>query len=107
VTTHVLLWGSRLLGLLVCLFVAAFALDALDEGFVALLVHMAPAALLFVVVAASWRRPWIGGVSFAALGVLYAVAMRARPDWVLWISGPLFAAGALYLASWRTQRAEH
>jgi hypothetical protein len=102
---HWLLWSSRVLGLFVCLFAAMFALDALDLGIFPLFVHLLPAALLFIVVVASWRWPWIGGVSFIAFGLLYAVMMRARPEWVLWISGPLFAAGGLYVVSWRTQKA--
>jgi hypothetical protein len=102
---RLLLWSSRFLGALVCLFVAMFALDALDLGLFPLFVHLAPAALLLAVVVASWRWRWIGGVTFIALGLLYAVTMRARPDWVLWISGPLFAVGGLYFMSWRMQRA--
>ena len=98
------LWAPRVLGLLVALFVGAFALDAVDEGFLALLVHAAPAVLLLVIVAASWRWEWLGGVAFVTLAVLYGVLVWPRWDWFLIISGPMLVVGMLFLWSWRRHR---
>jgi hypothetical protein len=103
-TASFLVWTSRVLGLLVCLFLAAFALDSVDEGIGAFVLHLRPAALLLLVVLVSWRWPWIGAGVFFAAAALYAVTMQERPTWVLWISGPLLATGILYFASWRAVR---
>jgi hypothetical protein len=86
--------------ILVSLFIAAFALDALSEGVIPFLLHLSPALLLLLVVAASWRWPWIGGSVFLGLAILYAVTVGRRPAWVAVISGPLAAAGVLFIWSW-------
>jgi hypothetical protein len=104
---RLVLWAPRLLGVLVSVFVGVFALDAFSEGktfaqaLPDFLVHLIPAAVLLGLVAASFRRPWIGGMAFVALGVLYAVTMsRGRIDWMVTISGPLLVVGGLFLLSW-------
>jgi hypothetical protein len=101
-----LLWAPRILGIVVSLFIASFALDGFSQGkpFTQALgdvaIHLIPAAILFIVVALSFRREWIGGVTFAGLGVAYAAMTRDRPDWTLAISGPLLLVGVLFLWSW-------
>lgn len=84
-----------------------FALDAFDGGkpFVQALpdffIHLIPAVVLLATVAASFRWPWIGAITFISLAVLYAVTMsKGRLDWMLTISGPLLVAGGLFLWSW-------
>ena len=99
-----LLWGPRILGIMVSLFLGVFALDALDAGVVAFLLHMAPTLLLLLVVAASWRWEWVGGAVFTLLAVLYAVPAWSRGEWLLVISGPLLLTGLLFLWSWRHRR---
>lgn len=100
-------WIARGLAVSLSLFLALFALDELQPGkpvgqtVVDVLVHLLPAALVLVVVAASWRRQWIGAVAFVTLAVAYAITVRFRVDWVLVISGPLLTIGLLYLWSWR------
>jgi hypothetical protein len=98
-----LLWSPRLLGVLLGLFVGLFALDALGEGTAAFLVHTLPAVLIWALVAASWRREWLGATFFVLLAVAYGVlAWRAgHPGWLLPISGPLVVVGILFLVSWR------
>ena len=76
-----------------------FALDAFGEGIPALLLHLAPAILLLLVVALSWRWPWVGAVVFLALAAFYALNTLHRPDWILAISGPLSVVGVLFLWS--------
>jgi hypothetical protein len=105
----VLRWAPRMLGILVCIFLSFFALDAFKDGqpfvqaFPDFLIHLAPATLVLAIVAASWRREWIGGIVFVALAVAYATIAN-RLDWVLVISGPLFVVGLLFLWSWRHHR---
>ena len=104
---RLLLWGPRILGVLVSMFVGLFALDAFNQGtpFLQALpgffIHMLPAFILLALVSASWRREWIGGVGFIALAVAYSMMARGHVDWMLAISGPLLVVGTLFLWSWR------
>jgi hypothetical protein len=110
VSARVLLWSPRVLGILLSVFLAMFALDAFSEGktFIQALpdfaIHLVPAIVLLAIVAASWRWEWVGGLTFVALAVGY-VAMVRRPDWILVISAPLLVTGVLFLLSWRHSRA--
>ena len=107
VSARVLLWTPRVLGILLSVFLAMFALDAFSEGktFIQALpdfaIHLVPAIVLLAIVAASWRWEWVGGLTFVALAVGY-VAMVRRLDWILVISAPLLVTGALFLLSWRS-----
>ncbi len=111
---RLLLWGPRILGTLVSLFIGIFALDAFSQGapfFEALpdfLVHLMPSFVLLAVVGASWRSEWIGGLVFIGLALLYPLTMaRGHLDWMLVISGPLMVVGALFLWSWHHRREGH
>jgi hypothetical protein len=96
-----LLWSPRFLGICTALFVGLFALDALDDGVAALLLHLVPALSLLTLAVASWRHEWLGAAGFITLGVLYAVWVWPRGEWLLVISGPLLLVGVLFLWSWR------
>ncbi|MCX6601410.1 MAG: hypothetical protein NT025_07595 [bacterium] len=91
-------------------FLSIFALDVFDEshGFwetaLALLMHLLPSTILVIIVLiVSWRREWIAGVLFNALGVLYIILFWAKGPWYIYaaISGPLFLVGILFLLNWR------
>lgn len=107
VSRTLLLWGPRVLGIVVSLFLGVFALDAFSEGkslFRALpdfAIHLLPALVLLAIVGASWRWEWVGGVAFTGVAVAYAYAARGHPSWVLAISGPLLVVGILFWWSWR------
>ena len=107
-----LLWSPRVLGILMCLFLSAFALDAFGEGktFVQALpdfaIHVAPMLVLLAVVGLSWRRAWVGGMVFTGLAVAYAVSVPTHPQWIVVISGPLLLVGLLFLWSWSHHRAQ-
>jgi hypothetical protein len=108
---RLLLWSPRILGIAVSLFVGLFALDAFSQGrpFVEAIpdfvIHLIPTFLLLALVGASWRREWIGGVTFIGLAVMYATTMaRGRLDWMLLIAGPLALVGALFVWSWLHHR---
>ena len=102
-----LLWSPRMLGILVAFFLGVFALDAVDEGLVAFLLHAAPALLLLLVVAVSWRWEWVGGSVFIAFAVLIGGPTIARGSWNPVIYGPLLLVGVLFLWSWRHHKALH
>lgn len=112
-SARLLLWGPRVLGILVCVFLSLFALDAFNEGktfseaLPAFAIHIAPALVLLAIVAASWRWEWLGGVVFVALAVAYMTIARNHLDWILVISGPLLAVGTLFLWSWRFHEELH
>jgi hypothetical protein len=92
-------WITRVFGVSVALFIGVFALDAIGEGTIAFLFHLAPSMLLLLAAALAWRWEWIGAAVFIGLGLAYG-ATAPRWDWVLVIAGPLVLAGLLYLWSW-------
>ena len=111
-TATLRVWAPRVLGLLVCVFLGLFALDAFSggRGLAALpdfLVHLIPSLLLLAVVAAAWRHPWVGGLAFMAMAVGYAWMARGHTDWIVVISGPLMVVGALFVWSWWSEAHQH
>lgn len=107
-----LFWTPRILCLLFAAFLSVFALDVFDEGYgfwktiLALLVHLIPTWIILIVLAISWRWEWVGAILFTALGVLYPVLFWGRFVWYvyLFMSGPLFAVGGLFLVNWFFRR---
>ncbi len=108
-----LVWSPRVLGILVCLFLSIFALDAVSEqktfleGLRDFLVHLRPMLVLLGIVALSWRWEWIGGAAFTGLAVLYAYwayFVKGHPAWIPIVGGPLLVAGVLFFLSWRHRR---
>ena len=106
-SSPLLLWSPRILGILVAVFIGIFALDAVNEGAAAFLIHLIPALFLLLTVALAWRRPWLGGLIFVALAVYYATSVSGHLDWVLAIAGPLLVVGVLFLWSWLRLRVRH
>ena len=109
-TQRLLFWTPRLLGLAVGLFLAVFALDAFSEprppadAILDFLLHLLPSLVVVSLVAASWRREWIGAVAFAILGMAYAATTaRGHMDWIVLISGPSLLVSALFLWNWLNQ----
>lgn len=99
-------WGPRISGMSIAIFFAIFALDAFTgtsflDALPAFAIHLVPAILAVLIVAIAWRFELFGAVAFIALGVLYAVMVRGRLDWVVTISGPLIGVGVLFLVAWR------
>ena len=107
---HLLYWTPRMLCMIFALFISLFALDVFDEGsgfwntLLALMMHLVPTFLLIVVLVASWRREWIGGIFFPLLGVAYIIWAWNRPfgHWgtFLMMAGPLVLTGVLFLLNW-------
>ena len=112
-SSSLLLWSPRVLGILVCLFLSVFALDAFGGGKTFLqglrdfLLHISPMLILLGVVALSWRWKLVGGIVFSALSVAYAYFayyVRHHPEWIPTIGGPLLLVGVLFLLSWLHHR---
>lgn len=107
--TRVIRWLPRIATIALALFLAMFAVgEAMPLGGgrtvgAAFVLHLAPTALMFGVLAISWRRPALGAIVLLSLAAGYA-AMTRRLDWILVISGPLVLTSLLYLASWVESR---
>lgn len=97
-----LYWTPRILGVVFALFLSIFALDALDQGFLAVLMHLRPALLVLLVLVLSWRRELVGTLAFSALAILYILWTWGRFRWSVYaaIAGPLFVMSGLFLAAW-------
>ena len=112
---RLLYWTPRVLCIVFAAFVSFFAADVFSEthGFwptaLALLLHLVPTLVIVAVLVVSWRREWVGGVLFIALGALYVAWAWNRPfaRWYVFllIAGPPVLTGALFLLNWR-HRAE-
>jgi CHASE2 domain-containing sensor protein len=106
-SSKLLLWSPRILGILVCLFLSVFALDAFEEGkslaqaLPDFAVHVAPMLVLLGIVGVSWRYEWVGGIVFTGLATAYAYFARGHLSWIAAIAAPLLAVGLLFLWSWR------
>ena len=111
-TQNLLLWGSRIAGIVVAAFLALFAMDAFNERPVVsalpdFAIHLIPSLLVLGAVAVAWRYPWIGAIAFIGLAALYALTARERLDWIVVISTPLLVVGLLFLASWHHATTVH
>lgn len=104
---RLLFWTPRILCILFAAFVSIFALDVFGEGYsfwetiVALAMHMIPTAVVLIALAIAWRWEWVGGLLFIALGAVY-ILIFPQGHWSahLFISGPLFLVGILFLVDW-------
>ncbi len=107
-TKHWLFWTPRILCILFAGFLSIFAADVFGEhyGFwktiLALVMHLIPTWIVLIVLVVSWRREWVGGTLFIALGALYLIYFWGRFHWsaYLAISGPLLLIGVLFWVNW-------
>jgi hypothetical protein len=99
-------WAPWILGVVFALFLSIFALDAVDHGFLAVLMHLCPAALVLLALVLSWRRELVGALAFSALAILYTLWAWGRFRWSVYavIAGPLFVVSGLFLAAWLWKR---
>lgn len=109
---RLILWGPRISGMLIAVFLSLFALDAFNgrpflEALPAFAIHLIPSFLVLGVVAMAWQFEWIGAIGFVTLAVIYAVRVHGRIDWIAVISGPLILVGVLFFVSWRYHTAVH
>jgi len=108
---RLLYWTPRVLSMMFAAFISIFAADVFGHAagfwqtFLALLMHLIPTFLIVAILVVSWRREWIGGILFIALGVLYIVWAWNKPFGIwstfLMIAGPPVLVGALFLLNWR------
>lgn len=100
-----LFWAPRILGIIFCLFISLFALDAFSgdapllEKFMGFLIHLLPTAVLIAVLTISWKWPLPGGIIYILLGAFYLISAN-RFHWsaILLVAGPAFLTGLLFVA---------
>lgn len=73
-------WLPRVLGIMITIFVAMFALDIFSEGYgfwetiLAFIIHLAPfTGVLALAVLLGWRWPRLGGLLFIGFGLGYLI----------------------------------
>ena len=104
-----LYWTPRLLCLLFAIFISIFAFDVFEghTGFwrttLALFMHLTPTFVILIVLVISWRREWVGGILYIAIGVLAILRLWGNGPWWIYLilTGPLFLVGILFLFNWR------
>ena len=91
-------WLPRILGIVMVLFLAIFAADAVGEGVLAVFMHLVPAYILAIVFWVSWRSPKIGGPLYMLLGVWYIFGFGSNQHWTsqLILGGIPILIGALF-----------
>jgi hypothetical protein len=103
-----LFWAPRILCILFALFLMVFSLDVFGHGYsfaelaLGLLIHNLPTLALFLILYLTWKREWIGGVLFTALGVFYIADNWNKFDYTafLLIGGPPILIGILFILNW-------
>jgi len=99
-------WSPRIFGILVCLFLGLFSLDAFEgekafaQAIADFAIHLTPTLILLAVVALAWRWEWVGALVFTGVAVGYAYAARTHVSWIPIIAGPLLIVGILFFWSW-------
>ena len=103
-----LFWTPRVLCLLFAVFLGLFALDVFNEGYgfwktiLALFIHLIPTWIVLGVLAISWRWGWASALLSVCVCAWYVISTWGRMHWsaYLFISGPLFLVGAMFLIDW-------
>lgn len=98
-------WAPRIACILFAAFLSLFSLDVFDQhagfwetagGF---LVHNIPTVVIIIILLLSWKKPWIGGIGFAALGIAwfsFVPGESLHP--VIYV--PVFIIAAMFFLDW-------
>jgi len=106
---HIILWAPRALGLpliaYVFLLVPGLFRDRcwFTDTPVEEMILLIPSLNLTAIWIVSWRKEWVGGILFTALGALFVCANWGKcemPVLLLIMAGPLLLTGLSYLLSW-------
>lgn len=91
----------RILALLYIMFITLFAMDAIGEGLLALLMHLIPTLVLVGLTAAAWKWEFYGGLAFAFAGIVFTIFFNTYENIAtfLSISFPLFLISLLFILS--------
>jgi len=112
----IILWLPRLLCIGAILFVSMFALDAFEPGIpfgkqlLDFLMHLIPTYVLLLLLWIAWKKPFVGGIIFAIIGVITSPlvynlnynrnhSMMLSLSIILMITIPFIAIGILFILS--------
>ncbi len=111
-----LYWTPRILSIIFICFLSLFSLDIFGNSYnfwqiiVGLFMHNIPAMILAIILIISWKREIVGGIFFIFAGLFY-IAMLVKDgielyqlSWILFISGPAFLIGILFIIGWNRKR---
>ena len=108
ITRRLLYWTPRILCIAFAMFISMFALDVFSEHLsfwrtlLALSIHLIPTYIMIIFLVLAWKWEWVGGVGFAALGLLYIIMFRGCFPLSIYfvIAGPAFAIALLFIFNW-------
>ena len=109
-------WAPRILCIIAILFISLFALDAFDPKLTiwqqigAFLMHMIPSFVLTVLLIIAWKREYIGGIIFTAIGAVFTPiifmhnykmnqSIEMSMTIVIMITVPFIIVGILFIAN--------
>ena len=108
-----LYWTPRIAAIAFIAFLALFSLDIFGNGYtfwetvVGLFMHNLPVFILALLLWLSWKREWIGALTFILAGIAYIISLFFRNQfewymisWSLTIAAPAFAVGVLFWMNW-------
>lgn len=99
-------WIPRILCIIFAAFSSLFAMDVFvnESGFwktlLNLLMHLIPTFLVITILVFSWKRPWIGGITYILLGIAYIIWSSQTDRGSHIIDIPLFSIGIIFLINW-------
>jgi len=118
--SRTLYWAPRILSILFIIFITMFSFDVFEPGLtsgqiaIALFVHNIPTIVLAILLFFSWKREWLGAITFIAAGLAYiaSVAVKASASgfewyylsWLAIIAVPTFVVGILFWLNWIKRR---
>lgn len=113
-----LYWAPRILAVMLLLFLTLFSFDVFDscigiaECFFAMVLHNIIVFILAILLWLSWKREWIGAITFVVAGLLYisllviSAIIEKNFEWYLisWsmiLAGPAFIIAYLFWKNWK------
>ena len=116
-------WLPRLLCIGAILFISMFALDAFEPGkpfgqqLLDFMMHLIPTSILLLLLWVAWKKPFIGGILFASIGIVtspfvynlnynrtHSVMMSLSI--ILMITVPFIVVGVLFLVSHKRDKSK-
>ncbi|MFA5019899.1 MAG: hypothetical protein WC533_02260 [Candidatus Pacearchaeota archaeon] len=113
-------WTPRIISIIFVVFLAVMSLDVFGNDYtfwqtvLALFMHNIPVIVLALLLWASWRREWVGAITFIGTGILYIAFVLTTAvkngfewyylSWAIQISGIAFFIGILFFIGWRKKK---
>ena len=114
---RIIYWTPRILCIMAILFISLFALDSFDPALTiwrqigGFLIHLIPSYVLISLLVVSWKWELIGGIIFAAIGVIFTPfiylhnfqmnhSVSMSIGIVLMINFPFILVGILFIISY-------